>query len=278
MQQVIYIDVLLCLNLFINYLVLLISEKFLNLKAKNYRLMLASFFGALCSLLIFFPYIGRILLLLISFCCAVLINLICYGFKSFRFLMKASVCFIFINFSFAGIIFLLCNISKTNNAMVKNGIVYFNISPKLFIFMCIVSYIIIRVVQILNIKFNHSNSTYRTQIYLGNKHCNLISKIDTGNSLIEPFSSLPVIVVNKKSLKQLLPFEEIISPEQASKLKYRMIPFNSVGKSGVLKGFKPDYINIYTGNKIKKKEAYVAICDDDILNDGFDALLNPDLL
>ena len=55
MKQVIYIDVLIIVNLFVNYFILLTTSKFLNLKLKLSRLILGEILGAIYSLYIFIP-------------------------------------------------------------------------------------------------------------------------------------------------------------------------------------------------------------------------------
>ncbi len=256
----------------------MLTSKFIhNIKSK-YRLLLAALIGAFYSLIILLPYLSRVVLFFISVLYSMFMILIAFGFSSAFSFFKTVAYFFFINFSFAGIMFLLYNLLNNNSILVKNGIVYFDFSPTVFVFLCCVSYFIIRLMQVINLKLNPSNDIFRTQIHIGENYCNLNAKVDTGNSLVEPFSMLPVIVVNKQSLKAILPQYEQGSIEDATRLKYRMIPFNSVGKDGVLKSFRPDYVSIYKENKRIKKDAYVAICEDNYLNCEFDALLNPILL
>lgn len=279
MEHVIYIDILFCINLFINYFILLATSKFLNITPKTIRLVLAAVFGAFYSLIIFLPYLNLFLLALSFLICCSIIILICFRISNFKSFVKILLCFFIINFSFAGCLFLLRKLFKTSAIIIKNGVLYFDFSPITFILACVISYIIIRLAQILNIKFNPKSNIIPIQIYLDGKHCNLNSKLDTGNDLVEPFSSLPVVVVKKQCLKEILPIESPFSAKLAKKLKFRMIPYKSIGKtSGILKGFKADYICICDEKSLYKKDAYVAICEDKALSDEFDAILNPILL
>lgn len=279
MVQVIYIDILFCINLFINYFILLATSKILNISTKLYRLLLAATFGAFYSLVIFLPYFSNVLLFLSFLICSVVIILICFNFSSFKAFIKILVCFFIINLSFAGSLILLRRLFNIKAIIIKNGILYFDFSPITFIVSCIISYIIIRIAQMLNIKFRYKNNTIPIQVFLNGKHLNLSSKLDTGNNLVEPFSSLPVIIVKKQSLEKFLNCRELFSANLVKKLKVRMIPYKSVGKAGgILKGFKADYVCIFNEKTMNKKDAYIAICEDNILSDEFDALLNPALL
>lgn len=279
MVQVIYIDILFCINLFINYFILLATSKILNISTKLYRLLLAATFGAFYSLVIFLPYFSNVLLFLSFLICSVVIILICFNFSSFKAFIKILVCFFIINLSFAGSLILLRRLFNIKAIIIKNGILYFDFSPITFIVSCIISYIIIRIAQMLNIKFRYKNNTIPIQVFFNGKHLNLSSKLDTGNNLVEPFSSLPVIIVKKQSLEKFLNCRELFSANLVKKLKVRMIPYKSVGKAGgILKGFKADYVCIFNEKTMNKRDAYIAICENNILPDEFDALLNPALL
>ena len=50
MKQVIYVDVLIIVNLFVNYFLLLTTSKFLNLKLKLSRLILGEILGAMAAI------------------------------------------------------------------------------------------------------------------------------------------------------------------------------------------------------------------------------------
>ena len=75
---------------------------------------------------------------------------------------------------------------------VNNGVVYFNISPVMLIVSTIVSYIIIETINRLLERKENKNFVCDVVIAIGGKEIKVRSKIDTGNSLKEPFSNLPL--------------------------------------------------------------------------------------
>lgn len=97
--------------------------------------------------------------------------------------------------------------------------------------------------------------------------------MDTGNTLIEPISRQPVIVVEQEMLMFLF-HDEI--PDL-----YRMIPFHSVGKEhGMLKGYFLERMLVEI-NGIRKeiKGIYVAVSDEIFGKDkGYKVILNPQIL
>lgn len=301
MKQTIYIDVLMSVNLFVNYFILLGSSKFLGIEVKRVRLVLASVMGAIFSLYILLPTVNRFLSFIIEVLMASLMILVAFGFKDKIRFIKASVCFFSMNFSFAGLMFLLWKIFSPPGLMLNNGIVYFNISPILLIISTVVSYIIIRLFNIITGKSKRRDEIYNIKIYKSERSCSILAKLDTGNSLIEPFSGLPVIVVEYDAIKSILSDDEAeilvskcelvgasvkgrvsegIEAETSVRLKLRFIPFNTVSGKGMLPSFKADKIEVKAVCKkqAREVEAYIAVCDKGYLCDGIQALLNPDLV
>ena len=89
----------------------------------------------------------------------------------------------------------------------------------------------------------------KLKIEIEEKEIELEAIIDTGNFLRDPITRMPVIVVEKEALKQILPdslldnLHEIISGKDVDIGEYlskiRIIPFTSLGKeNGLLIGIK----------------------------------------
>ena len=121
--------------------------------------------------------------------------------------------------------------------------------------------------------------------------------LDTGNMLKDPISDMPVIIVQKKVLKDILPSiildnltkivggdvpKEVYNDESLQYItKFRLIPFSSIGKeNGILLGFKAGKIqmeqedikkemdNVIIGiyeNNLSKRNEYNALIGLDLL-------------
>ncbi|MEJ6950930.1 sigma-E processing peptidase SpoIIGA [Natronospora cellulosivora (SeqCode)] len=133
------------------------------------------------------------------------------------------------------------------------------------------------------------------KIYFQEKKVELLGLLDTGNSLIDPLSQVPVIIVNKENFVTLFP--EVIQKELLSKDDYmecidlfnefdygsrlRIIPFSDLGKEhGILIGFRPDYIElIYNSESLKTQKCIIALSKRrlDISNE-YQALVHPKLI
>ena len=279
MKQVIYVDVLIIVNLFVNYFLLLTTSKFLNLKLKLSRFILGEILGSIYSLYIFIPEPNLFVSVLVKLFMSIIMVAAAFEFNKIKQFLKIIVCFYAVNFAFSGTMFTLWCFLKPNGMIINNDIVYFNISPLTLIISTVVSYIIIEIINRVIEKKQLKSSKYEIGIKFKDKYIVLNAKIDTGNLLKEPFSNLPVIVVKKSEINLLIPefniFENIENQNEIKKLKIRIIPFKTVSGTGILPAFKPEYV-VLKGNL--KKQAYVAVCSDEYFSEGISCLVNPEIL
>lgn len=288
MYQTIYIDILISVNLFINYFTLKATSKFLYIKTKKIKMILGALLGAIYSLYILLPYKNIFSSMIIKFLMSVTIILVAFGVQNKKSLIKCIVCFYSINFAFSGCILALWFIFRPNGLIVNNGMVYFNISPLILIILTIFSYTLISIINKFIGKQENTSLYKKIHINLYDKKIELNAKIDTGNSLKEPFSNLPVIVVNEEKINEFIPLStkslttyDLLNSDKHKDIqtKLRVIPFKTISGEGILPAFKPDYIIIYDDNNIpSKKEVYIAICKEGILDPKYDALINPEIL
>lgn len=292
MKQTIYVDVLICVNLFINYFLLISVAKILNLKAERKRLILSAFVGALYSLIILLPELNFIFSLVIKLIMSASIIFLGFEWINFRLFFKILMAFYGINFLFGGIIFFLWYFVVPNGIFLNNNMIYLNLSPLFLVTATFVAYLILRC---MNKFVGHRNLTdLDCEIFVEFKGQSLIlkAKIDTGNTLREPFSGLPAIVVQYEFIEEIVPeiikkyfCEHDINNFLTEKVydylnfkDFRLIPYKTVSGNGLLPAFKPTYIKILSQNQNIKKEAYIAISNEKIFNNEFQALVNFELI
>lgn len=101
------------------------------------------------------------------------------------------------------------------------------------------------------------------KININKKEAYINAIIDTGNFLREPITKLPVVVVQKNALENIIPscilenLDKIINGENIELGSYiskiRLIPFTSLGKeNGILLGLKADSILIQREEQITR--------------------------
>ncbi len=284
MKQIIYIDILIIVNLFVNYFLLLATARFFCIKWRTSRFIFGEILGGIYSLYILAPELPLFISLLIKLFMSATIIGATFGFKKPTSFLKILLYFYSVNFLFSGIMMALWYTFKPGGMQMNNGIVYFNISPIVLITSTLISYVTIEVINRAINKRKFENKPLKLKIKFKNKQIEILGKIDTGCSLKEPFSDLPVIVAKETCLKPLLTentYEQITNFLKAKSsedlnITIRTVPFKTISEEGILPAFKPDFININESEV--QKEAYIALCPDKFMPLGASALINPEIL
>lgn len=262
MCLIIYLDVLLFTNLIINYCILSLTEKFLHLKTSRFKLISASLIGAISSLIVFLPTLPTALSYLIKIIIASI--MCCIGFKTVNLIsyFKAITCIFTITIIFCGASVLIYQNLNSDKIAIVNDIVYFQIDPILLILISILIYLFVILIQ-RAFKDDTSNSIVNIRLVHNNHTFCCVGKIDTGCTVVEPFSSAPVIIVERSVFKA------------ADISTNRIIPFKALGNSGIINAFKPD--KLYISNKEIFKKVYVGIYENAIdLN--IKAIINSEII
>ena len=269
MKQTIYIDVLVGVNLFINYFLLLCVSDFLTLEGKRKRLVAAALLGAAYSLTILLPELPPALSLPLRLLMSLSIVLAAFGYRGVRSLIRATVAFYLVSFAFAGMMLVLWHFFAPQGLMIRNSVVYFNISPLVLIVLTIVCYGAVTLFHRITGRRMPEKLNCRIVIERGGRTCSCTARVDTGNTLREPFSGDPVTVVYEPVIAGLIPPKE--------SLNFRLIPFDAVSGRGVLEAFRPDRLTVFSGGEtFETRKVFIAAAKTKL--GEFDALLNPDLL
>jgi len=296
----IYLDILLLENVVINYLILYVTARFSKLKASTLRLFAGAIVGALYVVFIIIQpgvrvYYTALAKILLSF----FIIAITFSPRKVLSFLKTLVIFYISTFIFAGaaLAFLYFN---QQGGFVKNGIIYvFGQSKGSLMFFGIATVgIIVKIfMEVIQSRITREKLLVPVKIAFDNRAIALPALVDTGNSLKDPLTNIPVMVVEFKALEEILPSEikGIFENSKEDDLscvtaaistsrwfsRFRLIPFSSLGKeNGMLIGFKPDFIQV--GEEDQKrdiKNVIVGIYNRSLSGDDmYKALLGPELV
>lgn len=260
-MTVIYVDVLLVVNFFITFLLLLVTQKLAKQNFKLVRLVTASFAGAAYSLIILADRLPAAVNILGRLIAACVIVLIAFKLSTFRCFVKDTALFFLSNFIFVGIIAGMWMIFKPSGIAVRNGAVYFDISAPVLLLSALFAYLIsIAAVRIYNGK-TAKNELYRLRVSYNGEETVFFAFADSGNNLREPFSNSPVIVADSSLFKGA----------QCS----RLIPVSTVSGEGVLAAFKPDSVVVSTSRATAQlKDVYIALSDN-VKKGEYRGIINP---
>lgn len=253
-MRTVYIDVLITVNIFIDFFLILCTKKFLHIKTSLKRMIFGSIFGGILSLVALFPALHAGVNIIIDIVFAVLIIFITFGKTCLNnFIKRVSVYFSF-SFSFCGIMIFIYTAFRPKGMEIYNDVVYFNISPILLIILTLACYYILKLTKRLT-KGVCGAGTCNVEISINENVMTFCAKIDTGCNVKEPFSGAYVIFAEKVVINNFEPDDS----------KSRIIPFESLGGNGIIKGFKPDSIKI-DGYEISN-DVYIGICDNILKGD-----------
>ncbi len=275
----VYIDVLLVVNGFINYLLLLLTMKILGCKTGRLRLLAGSIVGSLFSLKIFLPEIPYIFEFFLRIAFAATIVLVSFKFSSAISFVKAFSAFFGVNFALSGVIIALIYLFNPPNLLYDNGIIYYNLSFISIIALSTVSFFIITLIEKLLERKSDIQKIYEVSVFYNEQQIKGRGLLDTGNSLKEPFSNEGVIVADKSAVKKIMPPGITDYFESKSLNQIRIIPVSTVNGTGLLPAFKSDKIEITSiKEKVTKKDIYIAVSKEKFCNGEFEFLLYNNIL
>lgn len=267
--QVVYADILFIINTYVTYALLRATSLICRVPATRLRTVLTALLGGLFSFIVLFDGVPNFVIALSRLVfSAALVFALYYPFERKKFL-RLFLGFFLVNFVFAGVMFALWFFAAPRSMLFFAGIVYFDIDAGTLIIYTAACYGIISLANSLLKMRAPSDSVFDLEIRYGERLCSCRALLDTGNSLFEPFSSLPVIVCERKVFDG--GFE--ISDE-----KLRLVPCSSVTCESILKAFKPDSVHVKgVQTDIETSNVYIALTDQRIKNSEFGALLHPQL-
>ena len=244
----VYIDGLLFLNFAFDFLILLSVALVLKRNIKIYKLLIGAFIGSLTILVLFFN-INSIQLFIIKIYLSIIMNLITFSYKDFKYTITNIIFFYIISILLGGFLYFL-NIEFSykheglvfiNNGLSINVILLFIISP-------IILYIYIRQARQINKRIKN---IYKVDLYIGKKILKLNGYLDTGNTLM--YKDKPVVFTNIPN---------------TFKKKKLYVPYTTIKETGLVECIEA---------KIKIDEIYYDVVlgfSENINISGVDVLLN----
>ena len=276
----IYIDVLFCVNLITDYILLLTVRKLTSLRAGRLRLLCGAVIGGLGSFVILLPPLPFIVMVLISAAEVLLMTGAVFLPVSIRAYIRVSALMFAVSFIYCGFMTAVMSLVPSGRLTVRNGSVYIDISPYLLIAVTLVCYGILRLFYGIKWSGDTGNKKCSAVIEYGGEKSELQGIIDTGSTLHEPFSGECVIVGNENSFEHMKKIKELLENPTVSDIKkgIRLIPFSSVGGSGLIPAFRPEKITIRLNNKNLRVSAYIALCSGKNMTEGCDIIVPYELV
>ncbi|SMG13488.1 sigma-E processing peptidase SpoIIGA [Paenibacillus aquistagni] len=306
-MTVIYADLVLGLNLVLDWTLLRMTAKLRGIRPTRTRVIGAALIGTLYAGVLFVPTVPFLLTLggkvLISIC----MLMVAFGFHQFGYFFRNLLAFYFSAFVIAGgaigIQYLLQDATlwavfqHTASDVVQEKLKFG--AALLMIGLCC-AYGLYRLSWGQQKQQAQMNSfLVQVEIGIGGQVCSCTGLIDTGNSLKEPLSGAPVMITDVELWQGILPaswlkavregdvlngLNEACSEEEkgvVDEAKLRIIPYRGVNaNSQWMIGFKPDYIHItYDQSIYRITQAIIGLDSGKLSADQqFQAIVHPDMV
>lgn len=280
MRTVIYVDVLFCVNFFVDCMLLYISARLAGGRVRRSRLCLAGALGGADSLVLLLPDMGAFLSLLNMFLTAALMSLISFGVRDRRRLFRGFLWLMLTTLCYGGMMTALWLFAALPGLTVSNGVAYINLSPAMLIGGTVACYAVMSLWTRIASRKNETANSCEVTVYRAGRSVTLSGIIDTGNLLREPFSGYPAAIAEMGRIEPLLDdgFRDDILLGKAPR-NARVIPYSSIGGDGLLYAFRPDRTEIKTAGKVFSTDrTYIAVLARGHVSASAEMIVNPDML
>lgn len=273
--MVIYGDLLVLVNMYTDYFLLLAVKRCLHLKSSGLRLFLAALAGGFTGLLALVP-LPKFAEWALLFLSAVFICFVAFRDRRWRMLIRSSTMFFVFSLILSGAVFLLAELLRLPAAVIS-GRVYFELSPLLLLVFTVAVYLLSCVFENLRGSKDDSGSLSFTVIETPLGRAEVLMKTDTGNFLREPFSGLPAAVVEIDAIESIIPqavrdYLKGSSPTEGM----RLIPCSTLSGRSLLPAFLPKSFHI-KDTEIELN-CYIAVSKNRLGASSWRGLLSPEIL
>ncbi len=256
----IYVDLVIFLNIAMDFLLLLSVSIILKRNIKIYRIILGSIVGGI-SIIFLFISLNNFLLFIFKLLISILMVIVTFSFKNIKYFINNLLYLYLSSIILGGGLYLIdIQINYHNNGFIfMDSSFSINMVVLLFISPIIIYYYI----KSMKKMKNKYNSFYKVDLYWNNKVYKFIAFLDTGNRLYDPYKHRPVILINSSDI--VLDYDNSI-----------IVPYKTASSNSILKCFAADKIVI--DNNYEMKNILVGVSNKSFDIEGVNMLLHNDLI
>ncbi|MBR1693049.1 MAG: sigma-E processing peptidase SpoIIGA [Lachnospiraceae bacterium] len=268
-KSVFYADVFLLVHFFFEYILLKIVQMFLGGSKSRLRLLAGAALGGSVDTLLFLCPVPPGLGYLINYLLVPLLELsVCFRLRSPGAYVKAMMVLYLTALCMGGFLNWLC---EQIPFVRKHGMHLMTF----IIAVCFWGACLHRAVCIMRTERRLEQCIRQVELTINGKQIHCSGLMDTGNSLYDPISRKPVLILERGEL-----FKNQITIQ---KQQYRVIPYHSLGtKRGVLEGFVANEVSFTEederaeGQVIRRQNVVIGIYEGTLSKDGaYQMILHP---
>lgn len=268
----VYADVLVVLNLYINYFLVRCTAILLRRDISAKRCLLAAGIGAAASLVMLLPPLPVLASAASRIVVGLAITLAAFGRQKKADFAVSALCFLVISFTFGGLMMGLWMLAAPFGMVYDNGVCYFDIPITAVALFTIIGYAAVKVIKYFSGTRVNSAQKYAVKITANGCECTLSGFADTGNMLIDVFSGKRVVVCCLESIATLIPENVFAYLNGKEPEGIRLVPCSTVSAEALIPVFGAQ-IEING----KNADALVGVSKK-ALGEGIDCIFNPDII
>ena len=246
-MTVVYVDSVFVLNALMDYLLVLSVGRLAGIPLRRGRYLLAGLLGGAYAVAVFLPGLGFLAATPVKLAAGVLLALTAYGGEEK--LLRLTLLLFAVSCALAGCVLAL-GLLAGGGVPVVNGVFYTDVDARVLLIASAAAYLVLTVVFRAAAGKGIRGQLVPARVCLGGRETAFTAFCDTGNSLRDPVSGQPVLVVSPGRLDGVLPREvrsllaspalerpaELLEPllRAAPDLRFRLIPYHAVGVDGGL--------------------------------------------
>lgn len=275
-MRVIYLDVLLVLNFCMDYCILRAAAGLSGRQASHWRMVAGAGLGAgYAALSVFVPTVAAVPIRLLW---GGVITQTAFGARSVRSWVRMYLMVLLAAFVCGGCVLALGAMTGTD--FYQGGALYAPVSRRVLFSAAVLAHGLSCVV--FRRQAQERGETVKITV-CGQEHA-VFLLCDTGNTLSDPMTGKPVVLLSRRAALDLLPQElhsivlrltrhnaaELLSAQNTAGISFRLLPFDSIGGDGMLLCFRPERMVRQDGTVY---DAVAAIACTEICSGDYDGLI-----
>jgi len=260
-SMTIYVDLIILLNFFLDFILLLTESLLLKRNVKIINAVLGAFIGGISIVSLFYT-MSSFNLFIFKVIISIMMILVTFKFKSIKYFITNILYLYLLSIILGGFLYFINNSFSYHNS----GLIFFHNGFSMnIVFIILISPIILFMYykSNKNIKNNYNNR-YKVEItFLNGKKSLLTGFLDTGNNLIDPYKKRPIILLNKDVIVNYNP-------------RCILVPCVTINQTSMIKCFRIKKL-IINGKKIED-EVLVGLSDNYFNIEGVDLLIHKKII
>ena len=278
-KQVIYVDVLVCLNTIISFFMLGAVRLICREGTKRWRVLAGSFMGGAYSLCVFLPELptAAAVALRAAFLLAVTLCVFDFGYKKRFFRLFACLCAV--SFLFAGAVLGIWLVFKPQGVVIRNSGLYLDIGFLPLVLFSAAIYLTVTVFMRFFSRSVRDSCACTVSLCFNGKALSLKGIIDTGNTLTDSFTGRSVSVVDRATAFLLFDEEAAESIFSGGLTEgMHLTVSNTVDGEGLLPVFTADRMAVNTDSGLAEIQTpSLAVSKTESFGNGVSVLVNAEV-